>query len=181
MLPTKSSSSSFRAPPAVEVVARLETDDASRGSVGAVSLCSYEVRAHSAAPPERVFELLADATSWPRWAGPLVGRGSWEREGVPAPGGAGAIRKVGRWPMFGREQVIVSAPPSHHAYKLLSGNPVRNYRADVTLAADGDGTLITWGATFEPRIGGTGRFLEWTYERLIGSFARRLAAYAERP
>ena len=51
-------------------------------------ICSYEVTAWFAAPTERVFALLADATSWPRWAGPLVGSVIWEREGDPAPGGA---------------------------------------------------------------------------------------------
>ena len=139
----------------------------------------YEVTARSSAPPERVFALLDDATSWRRWAGPLVAHASWEREGEPAPGGVGAIRKVGRWPMFGREQVLASEPPSHHAYTTLSGNPVRGYRADVVLAPDGTGTLITWSATFEARIPGTGRLLEGFYRRLIGSFARRLATYAE--
>ncbi|MCU1429506.1 MAG: Polyketide cyclase/dehydrase [Actinomycetia bacterium] len=143
--------------------------------------CSYEVTARSAAPPERVFDLLADATSWPRWAGLPIAHGSWEREGEPAPRGVGAIRKVGRWPMFGREQVVASEPPSHHAYTMLSGNPVRHYRADVLLAPDGVGTSITWSATFEPLIPGTGRLFERIYQRLIGSFARRLAAYAEQP
>jgi uncharacterized protein YndB with AHSA1/START domain len=141
--------------------------------------CSYTVTARSAAPPERVFELLGDATTWARWAGPLVAHASWEREGNPAPGGVGAIRKLGRWPMFGREQVVASEPPSHHAYTTLSGNPVRDYRADVSLVPDGGGTLITWSATFEPRIPGTGRALVAIYRRLIGSFARRLASFAE--
>jgi uncharacterized protein YndB with AHSA1/START domain len=141
--------------------------------------CSYDVAARSAAPPEHVFELLADATSWPLWAGPVITHGSWERDGDPAPGGVGAIRKLGRWPMFGREQVVAFDPPSHHAYTMLSGNPVRNYYAVVSLEPDGAGTLIAWSATFEPRIPGTGRLLERFYRSLIGSFARRLAAYAE--
>ena len=141
--------------------------------------CSYEVTAHSDAPPARVFELLADATSWRRWAGPLIGHASWEREGNPPPGGVGAIRKIGRWPSYGREEIVVSEPPTHHAYTTLSGNPVRNYRADVVLTADGLGTLITWRGTFDPLVPGTGRMLEAIYRRLIGSFARRLASYAE--
>jgi uncharacterized protein YndB with AHSA1/START domain len=146
----------------------------------APATCSYEVTARSAAPPERVFALLADATSWSRWAGPLIGHASWEREGDPAPGGVGAIRKLGRWPMFGREQIVVSEPPAHHAYTTLSGNPVRNYRADVLLTPEGDSTLITWSATFDPLVPGTGRASEAVYRRMIGSFARRLARYAER-
>ena len=139
---------------------------------------SYEVSVRSPAPPGQIFALLADATSWPRWAGPVIGHGSWERRGDPPPGGVGAIRKVGRWPQFGREEIVAYEPPTHHAYTMLSGNPVRNYRADVRLTPDGAGTLITWGATFDPMVPGTGRLLSAIYRRLIGSFARRVAAYA---
>jgi uncharacterized protein YndB with AHSA1/START domain len=141
---------------------------------------SYEVTARSAAPPERVFALLADATSWPRWAGPVIGRAGWEREGSPPPGGVGAIRKLGRPPIFAREEVVAYEPPTHHAYTILSGNPVRNYRADVHLVPDGDGTRITWRATFDPLVPGTGAMLNALYRRLIGGTAKRLAAYAER-
>ena len=144
-----------------------------------MATASYEVTARSAAPPERVFELISDATTWPLWAGSLIAHGSWEREGIPPPGGVGAIRKVGRWPQFGREQVVRSDPPGHHAYVLVSGAPVRNYRADVYIRREGDGTLITWGATFEPLIPGTGRLLAAVYRRMIGGFAHRVAAYAE--
>ncbi len=142
---------------------------------------SYEVTARAAAPPERIFALLADATSWPRWAGPLIAHGSWEREGDPPPGGVGAIRKVGRWPQFGREHIVAFDPPTHQGYTMLSGQPTRNYRADVRLKPDGADTIIVWGATFEPLIPGTGWVLSALYRRLIGSFARRLAAYAATP
>ena len=112
-------------------------------------------------------------------SGPLIAHGSWEQEGNPPPGGVGAIRKVGRWPRFGREQVVRHDPPGHHAYVLLSGQPVGDYRADVYFRRDGDGTVITWGATFEPLIPGSGVLLAAVYRRMIGGFARRLAAYAE--
>jgi uncharacterized protein YndB with AHSA1/START domain len=140
---------------------------------------SYEVTARSAAPPERVFGLLADATSWPRWAGPMIAHASWEREGDPAPGGVGAIRKLGRWPQFAYEEIVAYEPPTHHAYTILKGNPVRNYRADVHLVAEGTGTRITWGATFDPLIPGTGRIATAVYKRIIGGVAKRVAKYAE--
>jgi len=142
---------------------------------------SYEVTAHSSAPPARVFALLADATSWTKWAGPMVGHAEWEREGDPPPGGVGAIRKVGRWPIYGREEIVASDPPSHHAYTILSGNPVRNYRADITLGPDdAGGTRLTWSASFDPMVPGTGRMLATIYRRLIGGFARKVASYAEK-
>src|SRR5258708_26365945 len=139
---------------------------------------SYEVTARSSAPPEQVFALLADATSWTRWAGPVVAHASWEREGDPAPGGIGGIRKVGWWPIFGHEQIVAYEPPTHHAYTMLKGNPVRNYRADVRLVPDGEGTRITWSANFDPLVPGTGRLIAAFYRRLIGDMAKRVAAYA---
>jgi hypothetical protein len=142
---------------------------------------SYEVTAHSLAPPERVFALLADATSWPTWAGSMVGHGSWEREGDPPPGGIGAIRKVGSRPVFGYEQIVAYEPPTHHAYTMVRGNPVKNYRADVHLRANNGGTTITWGASFDPTIPGTGRMLAAFYKWFIGNIAQRLARYAETP
>src|SRR2546421_8356635 len=69
-------------------------------NVARMATSSYEVTARSSAPPERLFELISDAPGWPRWAGPLIGHGSWEREGTPPPGGVGAIRKIGRWPQY---------------------------------------------------------------------------------
>ena len=141
---------------------------------------SYEVTAHSAAPPARVFALLDDVTCWPKWAGWIIGHASWERHGDPPPSGVGAIRKVGRWPQFAREEIVAREPPTHHAYTMLSGNPVKNYRADVYLTPDRGGTSITWRASFDPAIPGTGAMLAAFYKRLIGGFARRLAAYAER-
>jgi len=143
-----------------------------------VSACSFEVTAQSAAPPERVFALLADATSWPRWAGFLVARGWWDREGSPPPGGVGAIRKLGRWPLYGREEIIVYEPPTNLAYTIVKGQPVRNYRADVTLTRVDDGTLITWTAAFDPLIPGTGAIVTAFLRRIVATFANGLADYA---
>jgi len=140
--------------------------------------CSYEISAHSTASPERVFELLADATSWPQWAGSLTRHGSWQREGAPPPGGVGAIRKLGRWPMYGREEIVAYEPPTHLAYTIVKGQPVRNYRADVTLTLVPDGTLITWAGTFDPLIPGTGGLMTAFFRRIIGRFANGLADHA---
>jgi len=144
-----------------------------------VSTFSYVVTARSGAQPEQLFALLSDAPGWPRWAKPAITSGSWVTEGDPPPGGVGAVRKLGRWPKFGIEEVVASEPPRHHAYRIVRGQPVRAYRADVLLTPDDGGTLVTWSATFEPKYPGTGSLLVGFYKWLIGGFARRLAAYAE--
>ena len=139
---------------------------------------TFQVEASSAAPPETVFALLADGPSWQRWAGPLIRRAWWDREGNPAPGGVGAVRKLGAPPLFSREEIVEYDPPRLLAYTMLSGQPVRDYRADVRLVPEGTGTRIEWAATFRPRIPGTGRFMRWYLGAIVGGFARRLAAYA---
>src|SRR3954468_21700312 len=111
-------------------------------------MTSYEVTAVSSAPPEKVFELLADGAGWSRWAGPMIVRSWWEREGTPAPGGVGAIRALGMKRLASRGEILEHPPPHPLAYTILSGLPVRDYRADVRLTPEGDGTRIVWTGTF---------------------------------
>jgi uncharacterized protein YndB with AHSA1/START domain len=142
---------------------------------------AYSHEAFSPAPPGVVFAILADSARWPDWAGPLIRHGSVEREGTPPPGGVGAIRRLGTTRFFSREEIVAYDPPHHLAYVILSGQPVRNYRAEVTLTpsdVDGGGTHISWRATFDPRIPGTGPLLRRYLGAIVGGFTRRLAAYA---
>ena len=143
-----------------------------------MSVSSYEIMVRTAATPQAVFDLIADTPGWPRWAGPLAHSAVWEREGDPAPGGVGAIRKVGRWPQFGREQIVEYEPPHHLAYTVLSGVPVRDYRADIDIVPEGAGTMIRWRATFTPKIPGTGALCAIVLRKIVGGFARRAAASA---
>lgn len=141
---------------------------------------SYELTVHAAAPTEAVFAVLADATRWHEWAGFSVATSEWEREGDPAPGGVGAIRKLGRAPMYGREQITEYDAPVHMAYTILSGIPVRGYHADVDLRADEAGTTISWTAAFEPKLPGTGALLAAVLRHTVLGYARAAAAEAER-
>ena len=140
---------------------------------------SYEVSARSAAPPERVFALLADAPGWKRWAGPMVVQSWWEREGTPAPGGVGAIRRLGLGRAGSREEIVAYDPPSHLAYTWLT-RIVRDYRSDVRLEPDGDGTRIVWSGQFTPTMLGPGPVMRRFFHATVGGFARRLARHAER-
>ena len=81
-------------------------------------------------------------------------------------------------PIWGREEIVEYDPPRQLTYTLLSGQPVRNYRAEVELTPVEDGTQIAWRSRFEPLIPGTGPLLRWFLSRIIGAMARRLAAHA---
>jgi Polyketide cyclase / dehydrase and lipid transport len=53
-------------------------------------------------------------------------------------------------PYVMKERVTTLEPEERLEYDLLSGLPVRNYHAVVTLADAGKGTDITWSARFDP-------------------------------
>lgn len=142
-----------------------------------MGLHRIDVRAHSAAPPEDVFALLADGSTWPVW-------GAWdsyeiEKRGEDGKDGVGAIRKFVRGRMVTREQVV-ELTPRRFTYDLLSGLAIRGYRAHVDLAPDGAGTAIHWHSSFRSGTPGTG----WLYRRQMQKFiqdtANRVAAHAER-
>jgi|SRR5205823_12439942 len=143
-------------------------------------MATYEVTARSAAAPEKVFALLADGAGWAEWAGPMVVRSWWEREGEPRPGGIGAIRRLGLGKASSREEIVAYDAPHHLAYTWLTRFPVRNYRADVRLEPDGTGTRIVWGGTFTPAFPGGGALMRRFFLGTLGGIARRLAARAER-
>src|SRR5215218_1549063 len=140
----------------------------------------FSAEARSLASPEAVWAVLVDVPRWQEWAGPVVPRSSYEREGVPAPGGVGAIRKLGSGPLSSREEIVFYEPPNHLAYVLLNGQKRHGYRADVDLEPlPGGGTRITWRGSFRPPLPGTGRLMLLGLKRLVSGFAHRLATRAE--
>ena len=141
---------------------------------------SFRIEVHSAAPKATVFEVLADVPHWQDWA-PMVRRSTWEREGSPEPGGVGAIRRVGAPPVFAREEIVEYEPPRRMVYVLLSGMPVRDYRAEVVLSdGAGGGTDIVWSSSLVPRIPFTGAAMRVVMRGIMARMARRLAAQAAR-
>jgi len=158
---------------------------------------AFGTRVFTTGTPEAVYRLLAEATSWKDWAGPLITRAQWEVE--PDDSGAGGIRRLGRPPFMVREEITAAHPPHHHGYRLLSGQPVRSYRAEVQIsrvagfradagpsspgaAADADpGTLIEWRGAAVPLVPGTGPLVRLLLGRMVHGFAMRLAAAAQPP
>lgn len=136
----------------------------------------YDVTVRAAAPPAVVFAVLADGPGWTRWT--ALRHASYECEGDPAPHGVGAVRIFGAG--FGptsREQVVVFEPDTHFAYRALSGPlPMRDYRADVHLSSDGDGTAIHWVGSFRSSMPGMG----WFIARMVRGFAAGLVRESER-
>lgn len=138
---------------------------------------SLVVEAHSDAPPETVFAILADAEGWARWSRKTKSA-VLERPGTTDRDGVGAIRVFQNGRTRSREEVVEYAPPRRFVYTLLSGLPLRDYRAEVDLTAAGTGTHIRWASSFDPKRPGTGWIYRWALTIFIRQTAQSLAAYA---
>lgn len=115
---------------------------------------SIELHRRVHAPVEVVWDVLTDHRGYVNWAG--VTKAALERQGSPDPNGVGAVRYLRKGPVAVREEVVASEAPRTFSYTVLSGPPVRDYLAKVTLTADGDATLVDWTVRFEPKIPFTG-------------------------
>ena len=128
------------------------------------------------AAPEVVWELVANADSYSQW-GPWSASG-YENLGAQAPDGAGVIR----WMRYGRtttvEKVLVSQRGRRLVYTVVKGIPVRNYRAEVTLSPEGEGTHIRWAASWDRTL--SGRIVHRKLRSVYPDVVSRLIAAAER-
>lgn len=128
------------------------------------------------AAPEAVWELVADADNYHTW-GPWSASG-YQNTGDQAAHGAGAIR----WMRYGRtttvERVVESVPARRLEYTVVKGIPVRNYRAQVTLTPEREGTRIRWSANWDRTL--PGRIVHHTLRTMYPDIMRRLIAAADR-
>ena len=108
----------------------------------------------TAAPPETVWEVIADYRAYPDYT-PLR-RVDLEKEGEPAPNGVGAIRVLHAIGPAVREEVVEFEPPARLVYRILSGPPLRDHVGTVTLEPaelDGrQGTRLVWAIDTTPTV-----------------------------
>lgn len=143
---------------------------------------SFVVTRTSSAPAATLFRLVADGANWSRWAKPIVVHSSWAREGDPAPGGIGAIRKVGMWPVYVQEETVEYEQDRRHAYKLVGPpSPAKDYSGEVVLTPNAaGGTDIRWTGSFTEGVRGTGPLMRAAMGGAVRFFASRLVKAAER-
>jgi hypothetical protein len=138
---------------------------------------SISAEARSSAPLGKVWALLADTASWARWA--PFDEAELESEGLPEREGVGAVRRFRRRSRVTRELVVAFEPPRHFGYELLSGLPIRDYRADVTLTNDDGGTAIRWESSFRGKFPVPGALVKPALRGFIQETAESLARAAE--
>jgi hypothetical protein len=136
-----------------------------------------DAMARSRATPDRIFALLKDGSTWPKWAG--FNAFELERPGDTEPYGVGAIRVFSTRVSRAREEVVELTPDRRLSYILLSGFPFRDYRADVDLEPVNGGTVIHWRSRFEPKQFGLGWFWRLFMILVLNSVSTRLAMAAE--
>jgi hypothetical protein len=143
----------------------------------------FSATAWSAAPPAVVYELLCSGATWPQWS--PIGSFRLEREGRDGGESLGAIRVFTTGTVHSREELVGFEPGRSLRYSALSGLPIRDHRADVTLAERDGGTVIDWHEDFRAKVTGTGwlyrRFLRWFVQRCADGLARHAASLADRP
>jgi hypothetical protein len=148
---------------------------------------SFTRTAHSKAPVEGLWPLIGEAARWREWS--FLDRSVLERDGAPDPDGVGALRSFTRFGIGSTELVVEWDPPSHLAYAILKGFPVKDYRADVVLTsmdvAGGGGpghpgTALTWSVTFDAKYPATGALMRVVLGAIISRFARQVCRYADR-
>jgi len=130
------------------------------------------------ASPEVVFELLTDHRGYADLT-PLR-RVDLEREGDPAPNGAGAIRVLHAVGPPLREEILAFRPPSRYSYKVLSGLPVRDHVGTVELTERGSGTEVVYAVRMNPTVPVVGGAVVAGVRQGIKQLLRGVAAEAER-
>jgi len=132
-----------------------------------VKMQEIDERAWSPASPKTVYALLADGATWPTWSG--IGSFELRQPGDGGGEGLNAVRVFRTGRTTSVERLVELVPGRRLSYVLLSGLPLRDYRADVDLLPADGGTLIRWHSTFAAKRPGTG----WLYRRVLARFIRK--------
>lgn len=99
--------------------------------------------------PEQLFEVLADAQAWPRWAS-VITNVTWTS---PEPRGVGTTRVVEmRGGMVGNEEFLAWEPFSHMAFRFneCSTQAVAAFAEDYRVEVIPGGCRLTWTMAQKP-------------------------------
>ncbi|MCV7213578.1 SRPBCC family protein [Mycolicibacterium canariasense] len=128
--------------------------------------------------PEQVFEVLADAESWPQWAS-VITKVTWTS---PQPYGVGTTRTVHmRGHIVGDEEFLSWEPYSHMAFRFnqASTNSIAAFAEDYWVVPTGDGCNLTWVMAMKPngtaaRLGMTvfRPVMAWMFQRFLHNLRR---------
>jgi uncharacterized protein YndB with AHSA1/START domain len=139
---------------------------------------SFELERRVAAPVDIVWEVLTDHRAYAKWG--AVKTATLETEGAPDVNGVGAVRRLADGPLVVREEVLEFEPKTRFVYTVLSGPPVRDYRATVTLRPEGTSTSVRWNVAFRGKIPFTGMLVKPVVRFVIGTLLKKASAESAR-
>lgn len=130
----------------------------------------YDVTATTAAPPELVWRLLADARTWPVWS--KVDALDAERsEGLTGDDPVGSVRAFRTGRTVTGERITEKVENRLLAYEDAFNASMRDYRARIELTPTPDGgTSIHWHGRYR-----TGLLMGWVMPRYLRKFMRGMA------
>jgi uncharacterized protein YndB with AHSA1/START domain len=111
---------------------------------------SFELERRFDAPSDIVWEVLTDHRGYQEWG--AASKAKLEAEGAPDVNGVGAVRMLAEGPIAVREKVLEFEPKTRFVYTVVSGPPVRDYRATVTLEPRGSSTMVHWSVSFRGKL-----------------------------
>jgi len=118
---------------------------------------TIRVERHLDAPPEAVFEIIADHAHYDRFDS--IRRSELIEQGEPAPNGLGAVRWIWAGPLRFEEQITAYEPPRRLDYLIrdVRALPFRHRGGSIRLSPADGGTDALWTSEFEipiPVVGG---------------------------
>ncbi|OMC38161.1 polyketide cyclase [Mycobacterium sp. GA-1841] len=134
-----------------------------------------------AAPPEQVFDWMADPSALT--TAPLVLRAGWVA-GTSKPA-VGAVRAVTGAGMWFREEITAYDRPNSYSYLIIDSFPPFDHDGGtLTFTPDGDGTHVDWTTSYTHplRAGGkalealSSRLLPWNFRAILTNCAKALQA-----
>jgi uncharacterized protein YndB with AHSA1/START domain len=117
-----------------------------------------------AAPPEQVFDWLADPANLA--AAPLVLKGRWtKRASGPAVGSVREVIGAGTW--F-REEITAYDRPRSYSYLIVRSLPPFNHEGGtLTCTPSGDGTHVDWVSSYTHPAYAGGKMMERVSPRIL--------------
>ena len=126
----------------------------------------------------QLFEVLADAESWPQWA-TVITKVVWTS---PEPRGIGTTRTVTmRGSIVGDEEFIAWEPFSHMAFRFnqSTSNAISAFAEDYRVVETADGCHLTWVMAIKPN-GLAGKLgmtvgqpvMAWLFQRFLHNLRR---------
>jgi uncharacterized protein YndB with AHSA1/START domain len=111
------------------------------------------------APPETVFDRLADHANYDRFR--PIQASALLREGDPPPNGVGALREIRVRPLRFEEEITAYERPTRLEYMIVELNvPFEHHGGSIRLTPDGAGTHVDWRSSFTVPVPVVGSAIE---------------------